>query len=78
MNTVMASKLKALGFNSLLEFYQDGGAESDVLPKAEREWLQIVSGRDEGANQDLWMYYLKQEGYEGALPSMQYQRATLI
>lgn len=55
--------------DGLLAYYQANGATSNSLQDAEREWLAIGT-TNEGTNQDMWFAFLRQSGYEGALPDM--------
>lgn len=76
-NNVVYKKLLALGYSGtlptmLLEYYQDNGAVSKILPKAEQEFLEDKTG-EKGAIPSLWKIFLEDEGYSGALPSMKYK-----
>lgn len=54
-----------------LSYYQSGGATSNDLQDAEREFL-LAQGADSAHNQDMWFELLRTLGYTGAVPDMLY------
>ena len=52
-----------------LTYYQAGGATSDCIQDAEREFL-LAQGADPAHNQDMWMELLIALGYSGSLQDM--------
>jgi len=55
-----------------LAFYQAGGALSDDMQDAQREWL-ILEGFAPESNQDMFYEYLRANGYVGDYSDMKSQ-----
>ena len=55
-----------------LSYYQSGGATSDDIQDAEREFL-LLQGASPAHNQDMWFELLRTLGYSGTVPDMLYE-----
>ena len=74
---VKYAALAALGYEGALpdrelQWLQANGATSNILPQA---WSEMVASKGYGypyAVQNGWMFVLKDQGYTGALPDMEW------